>query len=352
MKLIWNVTWKCNLRCKHCAVYDSLMDKNNELTLTEKIAVIDNAIKHNNLSSIEFLGGEPFLSSDFLQLYEYCQYKNLNVAIVTNGTLLTNFVIRDLLIKTQRPLRIIFSLDGPDECSNDKIRGHNSFKSCSQAISEIISVSQKFNKTNLISISIACTINKINVNILYKYVELCNYYKVNSLVISDLFDLGNVQNNEDLLKISDNRIIMDNILLLLEFYYNSRKNFSLSLIGFPKKIINHLNKKYSLNIDSQYNSCPLINNRIRIDPFGNVEKCDYLLANSETSSIVKDISYSFHNYNFNKFPMKELIHDINRSFEKNYILAKDLNCEFVNECVTCLDFDMSKLRCDLCNLFV
>jgi MoaA/NifB/PqqE/SkfB family radical SAM enzyme len=78
---------RCNLNCKYC--YKEKEAK-QELNLREWIKII-NSLAHYNVFQVTFGGGEPLLREDMPDLLEYCVRRCLNVAITTNGILLSSF---------------------------------------------------------------------------------------------------------------------------------------------------------------------------------------------------------------------------------------------------------------------
>jgi uncharacterized radical SAM superfamily Fe-S cluster-containing enzyme len=69
--IVWNFTNLCNLTCKHCyqdAEHKALPD---ELTLKEKLNLVDQ-IAEQYVPMIAFAGGEPTLSPDLLPVLRHC----------------------------------------------------------------------------------------------------------------------------------------------------------------------------------------------------------------------------------------------------------------------------------------
>lgn len=121
LKVQFELTRRCNLRCRHC-YNTSGRGLQRELTDTEWLSLASQCstmgVFHLSLS-----GGEPFLRSDLVfELLDLCENTNTAVSINTNGTLLTEPIVRRLdnygcLFKTQ------VSLDGARPGTHDSIRG-------------------------------------------------------------------------------------------------------------------------------------------------------------------------------------------------------------------------------------
>src|SRR5512140_1777136 len=84
--IVWlEVTRACNLRCRHCFV-SARRPQPDELS-TEQILSLLDELKAQNVFSIVFSGGEPFVRSDFLDIVDYAIRLGFVVAVVTNGIL-------------------------------------------------------------------------------------------------------------------------------------------------------------------------------------------------------------------------------------------------------------------------
>lgn len=127
--LIFEVTEKCNFKCKYCIYGDmyishpSKMDK--ELSFEKAKAIIDYFVKfandkpsvRNKQQSISFYGGEPLLRFELLkQIIEYTQSihtLSYSYSITTNGLLLNKYY--EQLAKWN--VKMLISLDGDKSSS-------------------------------------------------------------------------------------------------------------------------------------------------------------------------------------------------------------------------------------------
>lgn len=346
MKLIWDVTWKCNLRCKHCAAFDEISIAAQESSLLEKIDIIDNACNRYGLTGIHFLGGEPFLSPDFLQIFEYCQYRNLHVSIVTNGTLLNTEMIQKFLSKVVMPTELFFSIDGPNASTNDSIRGKGTYDKCIESIVELQKIAQRQDKFELLTIAIGATINKPNLEQLADYVDLCNRLKVN-LNLANIAMMGNAMKHMDFLKIEDRIQFQSALESLCQRYAESNSDFRLHWDVPPKRTY-FLNRMYGVNFIPKKFSCSVLNKTLRIDHKGSVEKCMYMQNCGEFSAETLSSDFIIGNQGFSEFPLKNLKKSVQRSISAHRFSAAELNCEFSSDCVGCLYNEEVKPACELC----
>lgn len=86
LKAMFELTYRCNLRCRHCYVADG--SKRKELSTPEVFSILKDLASAGCLN-IGFTGGEPFLRKDILDILEYAKGMGLNIIILTNGTLIT-----------------------------------------------------------------------------------------------------------------------------------------------------------------------------------------------------------------------------------------------------------------------
>lgn len=140
LKLQWNITERCNWRCKHCYMGDDIIK--NELNLEEL-----NSILHQFLGLIKawgakgrinLTGGEPFVRKDFFDFLDEI-YKNKayleRYGIMTNGSFITKDVAKK--IKDMKVNHVQVSLDGCKEI-NDSIRGKDTFEIAAKALKLLI----------------------------------------------------------------------------------------------------------------------------------------------------------------------------------------------------------------------
>jgi len=117
--LTWNVTNRCNLKCRHCYATSGETEYENELTAREVLSVIDDAVKLG-LRYVLLTGGEPLLRSDLFEIGASIKKRGLKVFLSTNGTLLNKENTHKLLPIVDH---INVSLDAATPEVHDSIRG-------------------------------------------------------------------------------------------------------------------------------------------------------------------------------------------------------------------------------------
>ena len=119
VKVIWNITSKCNHACKICATYDA---KRNELSTEEKLKVLNDLCEAKELiKSIDFAGGDPFCSKDSIQIIQNAvqQFGEDRISVTTTGIGLHN-------LHTKNPMTSIKNYEVTIDAAHDNLSvGHN-----------------------------------------------------------------------------------------------------------------------------------------------------------------------------------------------------------------------------------
>ena len=112
------LTHICNLKCVHCYIPDKT--NNNDLT-TDEIKNVINDLANEGCLFLTITGGEVFLRSDIWEILEYVYKKKFAYQIFTNGTFITDEVLKKL--KNLHPWEIGISLYSMKKEIHDKITG-------------------------------------------------------------------------------------------------------------------------------------------------------------------------------------------------------------------------------------
>jgi radical SAM protein with 4Fe4S-binding SPASM domain len=119
-QISWLITNQCNLQCSHCG-NTSRAKSENELGKEECLRFIDECAKLN-VFVLNISGGEPFMRKDWFEILSYARKKYIEIGITTNGTLITEDIVKK--IKELEPFNVHISLDGigkvHDEFRNKK----------------------------------------------------------------------------------------------------------------------------------------------------------------------------------------------------------------------------------------
>jgi len=117
---VWNFTNRCNLSCRHCYQDSNRNVLADELTLAEKLDVVDQmAAAHMPMLAIS--GGEPTMSADLLPVVRRASRAGMHVTLATNGTTMTEELAGQLAGAGMRYVEV--SLDSVDPARHDAFRG-------------------------------------------------------------------------------------------------------------------------------------------------------------------------------------------------------------------------------------
>lgn len=117
---VWNFTNRCNLRCRHCYQSSDRRPLDHELTLAEKLDLVDQ-LAEQYVPMVAFAGGEPTISPDLLPVLHRCRRHGMHVSVATNGTALTPRLTAALAEAGARYIEV--SLDSVRPERHDAFRG-------------------------------------------------------------------------------------------------------------------------------------------------------------------------------------------------------------------------------------
>jgi radical SAM protein with 4Fe4S-binding SPASM domain len=118
--VVWNFTQACNLSCRHCYQNSSHKPAPDELTLAERLNLVDQ-MADAGVPFLAIAGGEPLVCSDIWPTLERAHRRGIQLNLATNGTLLTPENVARL--KTSGVTYIEVSIDNFDAGQHDAFRG-------------------------------------------------------------------------------------------------------------------------------------------------------------------------------------------------------------------------------------
>ncbi len=94
----WNLTRRCNLRCTHCYISAGPWETSgDELDSDECRRIVDQIVALNPAPMLILSGGEPLLRDDLPAIAEYAAGRGATVVVGTNGTMLTDERVAELM---------------------------------------------------------------------------------------------------------------------------------------------------------------------------------------------------------------------------------------------------------------
>ena len=117
---VWNFTNRCNLACRHCYQDSGRAALADELSLDEKLTVVDQ-MDAAHMPMLAISGGEPTVSGDLIPVVRRAAACGMHATLATNGTTMTPELAGRLAEAGLRYVEI--SLDSVDPARHDAFRG-------------------------------------------------------------------------------------------------------------------------------------------------------------------------------------------------------------------------------------
>lgn len=165
IEVAFEITHRCNLRCKHC-YNQNYLNSAKEMT-TDQIFAALKEIKNFGTEKLKIGGGEPLVRQDFFEVYDYATSLGFEVNFSTNGILISKYLDK---ILENNIKKIQISLDNIGE-KHDILRNHP------KLFDKVEKVVKELGK-NSININIATTLTKNNHEDLGKILSFCEENKI------------------------------------------------------------------------------------------------------------------------------------------------------------------------------
>lgn len=162
LMVVWNFTNACNLNCVHCYQDAKHKPLEDELSLSERLRIIDEMAK-NGTVMLAFSGGEPLTCKDFWPCAKHAASKGMHISVATNGTLLTKENSQRLFDVGVRYVEV--SIDSVNADKHDKFRGAGCWQKSIEGIKNIVAVEG-------LRVGLASTITKNNFSELKDLIKL------------------------------------------------------------------------------------------------------------------------------------------------------------------------------------
>lgn len=232
----WDITTKCNLNCVHCYAAN-LYPYKNDLPLDKIKQIIDN-MQNPGVEAIAFYGGEPLIRNDIVDIIAYCTRKEIQSMVVTNGLLLEEVI--DQLVGAGLS-GVAVSLDGATSQTYEKIRGNVHFDKIVKSFKRLSDLGIKHRAINTV-------IMRENVHETEQFIRLASECKATSLNFDGLGIEGNVVNFAICSTLTPEEIIHFSELVIETLLKNKLPVNYAGLPFNPPVLLEHLNKKYNINL--------------------------------------------------------------------------------------------------------
>jgi radical SAM protein with 4Fe4S-binding SPASM domain len=177
--LEFQITDRCNLRCRHCYIGDGL---HQDLPL-EKIFKVLKEFEEIQGLRLLLSGGEPLLHPHFWKINEILREYPFRSVLLSNGTLITKETAKKLRIR-----EVQVSLDGLKE-GHESLRGEGTFEKTLQAIDNLQEVN--------IRVSVATMIHRRNLKEFDKLASLIQSRDIGEWNVDIPCIAGRMEENKD-----------------------------------------------------------------------------------------------------------------------------------------------------------
>ncbi len=160
-RALWEVTYRCNLSCKHCFVFDNqAVSIGKEMNLNECDEMIK-LILELGIDEVWLSGGEPLVNKNIFHIIEKLS-PYVRVSISSNAALIN----KEIIDKIKPYVKYVHvSLDGKDAVTHDYVRGvQGTFKKLGDAVDMLREAG--------ITVGASCVVSKHNTG---QYKELVTF---------------------------------------------------------------------------------------------------------------------------------------------------------------------------------
>ncbi len=296
---ILHITYACTHHCPMC--YANAGNNINHPPIEKLYHVADKLI-NMGIKDITFVGGDPALYPEILELARYFKLNNIHLSILSN-TLDFNANQDDIL-------KYIDVFEGT--IHHNISEEHDKFCGCDGAYKKLINNMEFFSSHNK-SVGIAINLIPFNYNVIYDIISevIANNINLDHIVLQRIIQFGRATGSYKY-ELSDEMV--DRIMYQVE---KAKKDFNVKVIfedPFPMCSVEEKYRKYM-------HPCEWGITKVSVDYNGNLSRCGADVFNSLGTVFDDDI---IKKWNTND--------TLNNFRAKNYLPSKCISCKYINTC--------------------
>ncbi|MGO4513926.1 radical SAM protein [Bradyrhizobium sp. 2TAF36] len=312
--LRWDIVSKCNLSCSHCCVGDMLRDDTKvDLTTEEIFRGLENAAR-GGIRQVHFLGGEPTIRRDFIQIMQHARGCGLDVSFNTNGIRQDTRFLESLI--EINPIGITVSLDGPDAASHDTIRGRGTFEKTTSFIRKLVELRPAYRgrrpKLQIQSVLTAHWVLRAG-----EIIALAHRLSADAVVVNHLAKIGDAITNASTLGITPIQHFKASLMLLSAMsqfpHIEVTAPIRLKVIQFYREFTG------DRSTPLQTNQCPAIDENSQVNYDGTITPCQLaqsygLYDEGNMPSILDEVGSAWDTFVFSSFK-RQVKDELERVYE-------------------------------------
>jgi radical SAM protein with 4Fe4S-binding SPASM domain len=262
--VLWDITYACNLRCKHCLADAGSLAKQPQSMNLEEVKKLLHQLVDLRVFYLNFVGGEPFVRKDMLDILEYASSLPLGIIITTNGLL-----INDALVERLQGLNI-FDL----QISIDGLEGtHDAFRGLPGSYNKALQAVRKLSQAGF-RITVNSVMTQWNCHELEALVELAYQSGASTYKAVAFLPVGRGKKNAEKLILKPIQLKKNNLRLkALKKKYADKINVDFEE-NYPLE--NEPAGETKLSHLGQIMGCAAGISQLVIDPYGKVFSCPFL----------------------------------------------------------------------------
>jgi radical SAM protein with 4Fe4S-binding SPASM domain len=189
---ILELTTRCNLDCLYC--YNIWKGKDHfshqDISIKKVEQIFEEITGSTSVRGVTLAGGEPLLNRDLFSIASYLRDKRVKLSITSNGTLLTEDIVKKLVDCGVSHFEI--SLPSSDNKSFKTLCNSDEYRAVRTAILNVKKLGAK--------LSVSCVITRLNFNEVYDIVQLSAVFGADFFVLNRFIPGGKGSLNNELLK--------------------------------------------------------------------------------------------------------------------------------------------------------
>lgn len=328
----WDITYRCNLMCEHCINGEYLDNNGSELTLDDIIKIIRKIHYNNTIDRIHFLGGEPLVRKDFIEILQVLDEMGIAFGFNSNGLLLNEGNLNKIC-SFSRLDSIILSMEGATEESNDAIRGKRVFGIILKRLAALKSIKENNPETQF-KVGVNTVLMKNNHEEIIDIITLYERYSVDFLTLLGFINEGNGEGSN--LDITRKQLI-DTIELVAKYHSNPNRRLDIIPKFARPMAIDYARECLGLSFPEIEHQCGAGATNVFLDNRGNIYACDRERSHTDYNYDMKIHNYwdvwestDFHTP-FSRYFNPDVYKDLDPCNECKYLMQSCFPCHLLIE---------------------